>query len=69
MKLDHQVPPSGDCTGRWKLRDKDTPMARIECTRCGAYYPPLPEVRVAAVDENYAGMYLDRLTVEGARFI
>jgi hypothetical protein len=69
MKLDHHTPPDRDCTGRWKLKDKFTPSARIECDGCGAYYPPLQEVRIAALDENYAGMWLLSLTLEGAKLI
>lgn len=38
---------------------------RIACERCGKAYPPTPENRLAAIDENYAGIYLRRLTSEG----
>ncbi len=38
----------------------------ITCDRCGAGFRPTPENRLAAIDENYAGIYLRRLTAEGA---
>ncbi len=59
--LEHE---SGHCTGNWRLigRDQDR---RIACDRCGRAYPPTPENRLAAIDENYAGIYLRRLTAEG----
>lgn len=59
--LEHE---SGHCTGNWRLigRDEDRTIA---CDRCGRAYPPTPENRLAAIDENYAGIYLRRLTAEG----
>lgn len=38
----------------------------IVCHDCGAGYPATPENRLAAIDENYAGIYLQRRTAEGA---
>ena len=54
----------GRCTGNWRLlgtgRDR-----RITCERCEASFRPTPENRLSAIDENYAGIYLRRLTAEG----
>ncbi|MFW6201051.1 MAG: hypothetical protein ACOC8B_00610 [Gemmatimonadota bacterium] len=55
----------GECTGNWRL--VGTGDARtICCDRCDARHPATPENRLAAIDENYAGIYLRRLTAEGA---
>lgn len=54
----------GRCTGNWRLvgygQDRE-----IACEKCGASYRASPENRLAAIDENYAGIYLRRLTAEG----
>jgi hypothetical protein len=55
---------SGGCTGNWRLVGAGRER-RIECERCGASFRPSPENRLAAIDENYAGIYLRRLTAEG----
>lgn len=59
--LEHR---DGSCTGNWRLigtgRDR-----KITCERCRAGFAPTPENRLAAIDENYAGIYLRRLTAEG----
>jgi hypothetical protein len=60
--LDHE---SGGCTGNWRLMGSGEGR-RITCERCARSYPPTPENRLAAIDENYAGIYLRRLTAEGA---
>ncbi len=55
---------TGRCTGNWRLVGHGS-RRRIECDRCGAEFEPTPESRLAAIDENYAGIYLRRLTAEG----
>jgi hypothetical protein len=52
------------CTGNWRLVGSGDER-RIACERCNAAYRPTPENRLAAIDENYAGIYLRRLTAEG----
>lgn len=59
--LDHK---NGDCTGNWRLVGTGE-SRQIRCDRCGAQFPASPENRLAAIDENYAGIYLRRLTAEG----
>jgi hypothetical protein len=59
--LNHE---QGQCTGNWRLVGQGEDR-RIACERCGRSYPPTPENRLAAIDENYAGIYLRRLTSEG----
>jgi len=55
----------GECTGNWRL--VSTAGERlIRCDRCDARYAATPENRLAAIDENYAGIYLRRLTAEGS---
>ena len=61
MELEHR---DGRCTGNWRL--VGTGGARkISCERCRASFRASPENRLAAIDENYAGIYLRRLTAEG----
>jgi hypothetical protein len=55
----------GDCTGNWRLLGGGNER-RIECERCYRGYPATSENRLAAIDENYAGIYLRRLASEGA---
>jgi hypothetical protein len=52
------------CTGNWRLVGTGDDR-RIACERCNASFRPTPENRLAAIDENYAGIYLRRLTAEG----
>ena len=59
--LDHL---DGRCTGNWRLTGAGQ-NRRITCEKCRASYPATPENRLAAIDENYAGIYLRRLTAEG----
>ena len=54
----------GDCTGNWRLMGTGE-QRLIRCDRCIAQFPASPENRLAAIDENYAGIYLRRLTAEG----
>jgi hypothetical protein len=61
MALEHR---DGQCTGNWRLVGGGEDR-RIACERCGAAFKPTPENRLAAIDENYAGIYLRRLTAEG----
>ena len=52
------------CTGNWRLVGSGS-SRRISCERCNAAFTATPENRLAAIDENYAGIYLRRLTAEG----
>jgi hypothetical protein len=54
-----------DCVGNWRLVGASD-RRRIRCDRCGADHDASPEHRLAAIDENYAGIYLRRLAAEGA---
>jgi hypothetical protein len=54
-----------DCVGNWRLEGASD-RRRIRCDRCGADHDASPEHRLAAIDENYAGIYLRRLAAEGA---
>ena len=56
---------SDDCTGNWRLLGIGEDRT-IQCDGCSAGYPATPENRLAAIDENYAGIYLRRLSSEGA---
>ena len=55
----------GDCTGNWRLLGRAQERT-IQCDGCEAQYPASADHRLAAIDENYAGIYLRRLAVEGA---
>ena len=59
--LEHR---DGECTGNWRLIGTGE-QRLIRCDRCVAEFPASPENRLAAIDENYAGIYLRRLTAEG----
>jgi hypothetical protein len=39
------------------------------CDRCCAEHDATPDHRLAAIDENYAGIYLRRLAAEGAAYL
>jgi hypothetical protein len=53
-----------DCVGNWRL--VGTGMSRtIRCDKCEVEVLASPENRLVAIDENYAGIYLRRLTAEG----
>jgi hypothetical protein len=54
-----------DCTGNWRLIGSGD-RRRIRCECCNADHDATPEHRLAAIDENYAGIYLRRLAAEGA---
>ncbi len=54
-----------DCVGNWRLLGVSEDRA-IQCDGCAARYLATPENRLAAIDENYAGIYLRRLSSEGA---
>lgn len=60
--LEHEM---GECTGNWRLLGGGAER-KIECESCGCAYAATPENRLAAIDENYAGIYLRRLACEGA---
>ena len=59
--LDHKT---DECTGNWRLTGASESRT-IVCEGCAAEYTATPENRLAAIDENYAGIYLRRLTAEG----
>ncbi|HSH45922.1 MAG TPA: hypothetical protein VK966_08705 [Longimicrobiales bacterium] len=61
MRLEHA---DGQCTGNWRLVGTGR-RRKISCERCDAAFTATPENRLAAIDENYAGIYLRRLTAEG----
>jgi hypothetical protein len=54
-----------ECTGNWRLTGSMDGRS-IVCDRCNAEFAATPENRLAAIDENYAGIYLRRLTAEGS---
>jgi hypothetical protein len=56
---------ASECVGNWRLTGNGC-MRVISCEECHAEYPATPENRLAAIDENYAGIYLRRLTAEGS---
>jgi uncharacterized C2H2 Zn-finger protein len=58
----------GHCTGNWRLVGAGDDRF-IRCDRCDAHFQASPEYRLAAIDENYAGIYLRRLAAEGAALI
>ena len=53
-----------ECTGNWRLMGA-AESRTITCDHCGAEFAATPENRLSAIDENYAGIYLRRLTAEG----
>jgi hypothetical protein len=57
-----------DCTGNWRLIGTGENRL-IRCDRCGGQVRATPENRLAAIDENYAGIYLRRLTAEGMTYL
>lgn len=64
-KLDHLT---DTCTGNWRLIGTGDSRA-IRCEGCRAEVAATAEYRLAAIDENYAGIYLRRLAAEGAAFL
>ncbi len=56
---------SDECTGNWRLLGVGEDRT-IQCDACCAEFYATPENRLAAIDENYAGIYLRRLSSEGA---
>jgi hypothetical protein len=56
------------CTGHWRLVG-GSDRRRIMCDRCCAEHDATPDHRLAAIDENYAGIYLRRLAAEGAAYL
>lgn len=62
MDLQHTA---SNCTGHWRLVGSGHARC-VRCDRCDAEYVATPERRLAAIDENYAGIYLRRLAAEGA---
>jgi hypothetical protein len=62
QQLEHAEDP---CTGHWRLVETGVGRA-LRCDQCGARFPATSEFRLAAIDENYAGIYLSRLAREGA---
>jgi hypothetical protein len=62
LELNHTT---AECTGSWRLIGTGV-TRRITCDRCNAEHPATADHRLSAIDENYAGIYLRRLTAEGA---
>ena len=62
VAIDHRV---DECIGNWRLLGIGEERT-IQCDGCAARYAATPENRLAAIDENYAGIYLRRLASEGA---
>lgn len=61
--LEHLAP---ECIGNWRLVGEERKgTRRMICDRCDAAHDSTPENRLAAINENYAGIYLRRLTAEG----
>jgi hypothetical protein len=56
---------TNDCTGNWRLNGSSD-RRRIRCDVCASEHDATAENRLAAIDENYAGIYLRRLAAEGA---
>jgi hypothetical protein len=56
------------CTGNWRLIGTGDERA-IRCDGCEAELLATSEHRLAAIDENYAGIYLRRLAAEGVAFL
>ena len=56
------------CVGNWRLVGTGEDR-HIRCDACRAEITASPEHRLAAIDENYAGIYLRRLAAEGAAFL
>jgi hypothetical protein len=62
LELGHR---NDDCTGNWRLVGSSENRS-IRCDGCGAEHEATADHRLAAIDENYAGIYLRRLAAEGA---
>ena len=56
-----------ECTGNWRLVGA-ADARLILCDKCPSEFAASPENRLAAIDENYAGIYLRRLTAEGIAY-
>lgn len=56
------------CVGNWRLTGSNRGR-QIRCDSCDAEHEASPENRLAAIDENYAGIYLRRLAAEGAAWL
>jgi hypothetical protein len=56
------------CVGNWRLTGSSDGR-QIRCDTCGAEHAATPDNRLAAIDENYAGIYLRRLAAEGAAWL
>lgn len=65
MTLEHAAE---HCTGNWRLFGNGK-ARKVACERCLAAFTPTPDNRLAAIDENYAGIYLRRLTAEGGAIL
>lgn len=65
--LSHNSP---ECCGNWRSIYSDGKKQMIiKCEICGKTYNATGENRLAAIDENYAGIYLKRMTIEGGIFL
>jgi hypothetical protein len=52
--------------GQLAARRDRASVAGYRCDGCNAEHDATPDHRLAAIDENYAGIYLRRLAAEGA---
>lgn len=59
---------TGECAGHWRLVGSGQGR-HVRCDQCGASFSANAERRLAAIDENYAGIYLRRLATEGEALI
>lgn len=58
--LRHFIP---SCTGNWQVVDGGS---KLRCDACGKLYDgAITANHIAAIEENYAGILLRRLTQEG----
>jgi hypothetical protein len=63
--LDHET---GECTGAWHMHGAGHDRV-ICCTRCPVEHRATAENRLAAIGENYAGIYLRRQESAGREFL
>jgi hypothetical protein len=54
-----------ECIGRWALHEPSAKPRFLKCTHCGIEWEGTADARLAAIDENYAGIYLRKLCAEG----
>lgn len=55
-----------DCTGRWGLVADERGTLYVCCDTCLRCFPATARNKMAAIEENFALLYLRRLADEGA---